>query len=106
MVASGTLEPGDQLPTIRQLCDDLGIAKATVSKAYELLIRDGYVVANRRKGTVVADHPRANLTARDRTAELHAAAAQFALVAHQLGIDHREAVTVVQRALTDLPPPG
>ena len=41
MVASGTLEPGDRLPTIRQLCDDLGLAKATVSKAYELLIREG-----------------------------------------------------------------
>jgi DNA-binding transcriptional regulator YhcF (GntR family) len=32
MIASGTLAEGTQLPTIRQLASDLGLAKGTVSR--------------------------------------------------------------------------
>jgi DNA-binding transcriptional regulator YhcF (GntR family) len=102
MVASGTLEPGTRLPTIRQLCDDLGIAKATVSKAYELLTRDGYVVANRRQGTVVADHPGARLGARARAQQLRAAADQFVIVGRQLGANDAESLAMVRRALSEM----
>jgi len=102
MVVSGTLEPGDRLPTIRQLGDDLGLAKATVSKAYELLIRDGMVVANGRHGTVVAEVPRAVLGARARAQHLQVAADRFALTARQLGIDDVDAAAAVHAALARL----
>lgn len=42
MVAAGTLTAGTRLPTIRQLATDLGIAKGTVARAYEALLRDGW----------------------------------------------------------------
>ena len=98
MVTSGTLAPGERLPTIRQLCDDLGLAKATVSKAYELLIRDGLVVANRRHGTVVADHPGTQLGIRARAQQLRAAADQYALTARHLGMDDDEALDALRGA--------
>ena len=55
MVAAGTLKPGHQLPTIRQLAADLGLAKGTISKAYELLEADNIIAMNGRKGSFVLD---------------------------------------------------
>ncbi len=53
-VSKGELKPGDKLPTVRALSDESGINMMTVSKAYQLLKTEGYVVAERRSGTVVS----------------------------------------------------
>lgn len=53
-IASSELEPGDALPTVRQLAGDLGINFNTVARAYRELERDGLVVSRRGRGTVVA----------------------------------------------------
>ena len=47
-VASGLLEPGDELPSTRALSVDLGVNPMTISKAYSYLERDG--VVERRPG--------------------------------------------------------
>ena len=39
LVASGQLNPGDQLPTVRQLAVELAINPNTVAKAYDELRR-------------------------------------------------------------------
>jgi DNA-binding transcriptional regulator YhcF (GntR family) len=57
LIVSGQLGPGTQLPTIRHLATDLGIAKGTVAKVYETLVRDGLVTTERRHGTTVAARP-------------------------------------------------
>ena len=54
-IVSGQLPPGHQLPAIRHLAADLGLARGTIAKVYEALVRDGLVVANGRHGTVVAE---------------------------------------------------
>ena len=54
-IASGELQPGQQLPTIRALAGECGINSMTVSKAYSLLKQEGYLLADRRAGTVVSD---------------------------------------------------
>jgi DNA-binding transcriptional regulator YhcF (GntR family) len=104
MIATGTLAPGTRLPTIRQLCDDLGVAKATVSRSYELLVRDGLIVANGRHGTVVAHRraPRLSRPVLDR--RLHEAATLYAVTAHQLGVDEEHAVTALRTVLRSFPP--
>ncbi len=53
-IASGRLQTGDQLPTIRTLAEDCGVNMMTVSKAYTLLKQEGYIQADRRAGTMVA----------------------------------------------------
>ncbi len=53
-VSKGELKPGDKLPTVRALSDESGINMMTVSKAYQLLKNEGYVVTERRSGTVVS----------------------------------------------------
>src|SRR4051794_36753742 len=51
MVTAGTMTPGAQLPTIRQLASDLGLAKGTIAKTYDELLRDGVVISDGRRGT-------------------------------------------------------
>jgi GntR family transcriptional regulator len=50
----GTLDVGDQLPTVREVVADLAINPNTVAKAYRDLEREGLVVARQGRGTFVA----------------------------------------------------
>lgn len=52
-IDAGILEPGDRLPSIRQLASDLGIATNTVQRAYRELEIEGVIKARGRHGTVV-----------------------------------------------------
>ena len=54
-VSGGHIKPGDQLPSIRQLANDLDINNKTVAKAYALLERDVVTVAKGYRGSFV--HP-------------------------------------------------
>jgi len=53
-IASGSLTPGQELPSVRKLAAELGINFHTVNKAYASLADDGYLVIDRRRGTMVA----------------------------------------------------
>ena len=56
-VAKGELAPGERLPTTRALAEDAGVNVMTVSKAYQLLKAEGYLVTDRRAGAVVCAPP-------------------------------------------------
>ena len=56
-IASGELRPGDALPSVRSLAEDLGINLHTVNKAYATLRDEGYVIMLGRRGAYVADAP-------------------------------------------------
>lgn len=49
-VAQGELTPGERLPTTRALAEDAGVNVMTVSKAYQLLKAEGYLVTDRGPG--------------------------------------------------------
>ncbi|MBD0712052.1 hypothetical protein BU197_28020 [Streptomyces sp. CBMA291] len=53
-VQQGRLPPGTRLPASRELAADLGLARGTVSQAYEQLIAEGWLTARTRAGTRVA----------------------------------------------------
>ena len=94
MARSGALPARAPLPTIRQLAADLGIAKGTVSKAYDALVREGVIVSDGRRGTSIAPQG-PPLAARERERPLADAAEQYAIATLQLGAPIEEA----QRAL-------
>lgn len=52
-IAKKELLPGESLPTVRQLADELGVNTMTISKAYNLLKDEGYLITDRRKGSLV-----------------------------------------------------
>jgi GntR family transcriptional regulator len=51
----GGLGPGEKLPTLRGLAEELAIAPNTVVKAYSELQREGLVESRAGVGTVVAE---------------------------------------------------
>jgi len=55
LIVSGYYQPGDQLPTVRELAVQLDINYNTVNKVYQILEREGYVVTRRGRGTFVAE---------------------------------------------------
>jgi GntR family transcriptional regulator len=55
LVASGRLQPGQELPPIRLLAERLVINPNTVVHAYAELEREGVVVCRQGSGTYVAD---------------------------------------------------
>lgn len=52
-IASGALQPGDSLPSVRQLAADLKISALTVKKAYDRLEAEGFTSTVHGKGTYV-----------------------------------------------------
>ena len=55
-ILSGTLEPGQALPSIRTLAKDLRVSVITTKRAYDELEQAGYVNTVPGKGCFVADH--------------------------------------------------
>ena len=55
LITSGHYVTGDKLPTVREMAVGLGINYNTVSKVYQDIERDGYIVSKRRLGAFVAD---------------------------------------------------
>lgn len=53
-IAKGELNPGEKLPSIRQLAEEIGINLHTVNKAYNLLKDEGYLIIDRRVGAMVS----------------------------------------------------
>jgi GntR family transcriptional regulator len=56
------LNPGDALPSIRQLANDLEINSKTVSKAYKLLERDNVIQSRGYRGTFIHADAKVNCT--------------------------------------------
>lgn len=52
-IAKKEVHLGDQMPTVRQLAEDLGINPMTVNKAYAELKQEGYLDMNLRRGAMV-----------------------------------------------------
>lgn len=53
--ALGAMVPGEQLPSVRALAQDLGVNPNTVQKAYQLLEHDGYICSVPGKGSFLCD---------------------------------------------------
>ncbi len=106
LVASGRLAPGDELPTIRALADQLVINPNTVAKAYRQLEVEGVVCARRSAGTFVSDA--GSPLARERCLELLAARIDALLAdARGMSVSTREVLALVReraRILDQLPP--
>ncbi len=85
LVATGRLQPGDKLPTIRQLAVDLRVDPNTVAHAYHLLHSEGVIFTQRGRGTFVTQRPDDARLARIRREKLQAVMRSALLEALSLG---------------------
>lgn len=94
MITSGALLPGDQLPSIRQLAADLGLAVNTVARSYRELEAAGLVRSRVRHGTTVAGRLAGKREVRGR---LDKAARLYAATAKRLGVPADAALEALRR---------
>lgn len=55
LVVSGTIAPGEKLPSVRELAGQLAINPNTIQRAYRELEAEGYIVSVPGKGSFAAD---------------------------------------------------
>ena len=53
-IATSQFREGEQLPSVRQLAETIGINMHTVNKAYSILQQEGFVTIDRRRGAIIA----------------------------------------------------
>ena len=97
-IATGDLAPGDQLPSVRGLAQQLTINPNTVAKAYAELTADGWLDARQGLGLYVAA-PRQRLSNAERDRRLDEAVQVFVHEVAALDYPPDRAMTRLERAL-------
>ena len=101
LTASGRLAPGDLLPSVRQLANDLEINMMTVSKAYAKLEAEDILERVRGKGMRVKSSSNMGTVA-SRKEDLKPLAEAMLTRALQLGLTEEQVISVVKSVLKEL----
>jgi GntR family transcriptional regulator len=95
----GTIDVGDQLPTVREVVADLAINPNTVAKAYRDLEHEGLVVAYQGRGTFIASTlAPASLRHHE---ELRAALERWLQTAESAGLDEESIRALISATLRE-----
>jgi len=89
-IAAGQLQPGEQLPTIRELAADIRVNLNTVARAYFELDREGVISTQRGKGTFVTGVLDQEQIEKKRQQLLHSIIESTMEEAHRLGYSPEE----------------
>jgi GntR family transcriptional regulator len=98
LVAGGELQPGDALPSVRGLAQQLSINPNTVAKAYAELTLDGWLLSRAGLGLFVAEQ-RQRLSDAERGRRLDEAVDRF--VGDVIGLDY-PSDTILDRVAGEL----
>jgi GntR family transcriptional regulator len=90
-LGAGLLEPGERMPTVRQLAVELRVGANAVARAYEELERQGVLETKQGVGTVVRLSPSA-IQHEELLAELSALEDTFLRQASELGFSLDEVI--------------
>src|SRR5436190_13508716 len=94
---TGSLGPGDRLPSVRQLAKDLAVNQNTILRVYERLTAEGLLERRQGDGTYVADSlPPGRLRAQREL--LRQEAQQLAKRASDLGIPVEDVKELIEEA--------
>ncbi len=98
MVASGQLQPGSALPSVRELAMAHAVNPMTISKAYSMLEAEGLLERNRGKPMTVANQTRNHSQLPKRLLQIDPLVGQTVVAAKQLQLTEAELVKAVRRA--------
>jgi GntR family transcriptional regulator len=100
-VASGTLSPGDQLPSIRELAQALTVNPTTVVKAFNELAHESLIELRQGRGAYVAARA-GGLPAKEQEKAVRRLARQLAVEAAQMGFSPDRVARIVAEELDEL----
>jgi GntR family transcriptional regulator len=96
-VVTGVLKPGDQLPTVRALAEELRVNFNTVARAYRLLDEARIISTQQGRGTYITEIPPPNVTEKLRRESLEALTHRFISEAMRLDFTRIE----INRTVSD-----
>jgi GntR family transcriptional regulator len=105
LIASGRLEPGEEMPPIRVLAERLLVNPNTVARAYRELESAGVVEKRRTAGTYVSDSG-SPLARRERLKIIAERVDALLAEARQLGIGVDELISLISRRDQAMQPSG
>ena len=98
-VAGGILQPGDQLPTVRALAEELRINFNTVARAYRILDEARIISTQQGRGTYITEIPPPKVTERLRKESLAALTQRYISEAMRLEFTKDEISGMIKEQL-------
>ena len=93
------LKPGDQLPTVRALAQELRVNFNTVARAYRILDEARIISTQQGRGTYITEIPPPEVSEKLRHESLAALTQRFITEAFRLGFSEREVSQMVRDSL-------
>lgn len=98
-IAGGILAPGDQLPTVRALAEELRVNFNTVARAYRMLDEARIISTQQGRGTYITEIPPPKVTEQLRRESLEALTQRFVSEAMRLEFSKSEVRQMVSDQL-------
>ena len=98
-LVNGILKPGDQLPTVRALAQELRVNFNTVARAYRILDEERIISTQQGRGTYITEIPPPEVSERLRHESLEALTQRFINEAFRLGFSEKEVSQMVRDSL-------
>jgi GntR family transcriptional regulator len=94
-IAGGMLKPGDQLPTVRALAEELRVNFNTVARAYRILDEARIISTQQGRGTFITEIPPPHVTEKLRKESLQALTEQYLNEAMRLEFSKDEILEMI-----------
>lgn len=98
-LANGILKPGDQLPTVRALAQELRVNFNTVARAYRMLDEARIISTQQGRGTYITEIPPPDVTRKLQEESLIELTDRFIRETYRLGFTEREVSQMVRDRL-------
>jgi GntR family transcriptional regulator len=98
-IASGILQPGDQLPTVRALAEELRVNFNTVARAYRILDEARIISTQQGRGTYITEIPPPKVTEKLRKEALEALTQRYISEAVRLDFSNEQITEILHDQL-------
>src|SRR5688500_6504759 len=102
-VATGRLQPGDRLPTVRDVAVQVRVNRNTVARAYDELEREGLLDTRSAQGTFVSDQ-RSLLSPEEQSRQLQASIDELLTRAKLFGLRRQNVLSLITDRMQDIFP--
>ena len=97
-ISIGQLNPGEKLPSVRDLADELKVNPNTIVRAYQELEREGITETRRGMGTFVVENEKNTVSEMKNTIG-KTFVNEFIKKMHDAGVSDNEIIKLVQEAI-------
>ena len=89
-LAAGQLKPGDQLPTVRALAQELRVNFNTIARSYRIMDESGIISTQQGRGTYILELPSPEVSESIRLEALQELILRYLADAERLGVSPEE----------------